>query len=160
MCQGCTCEDPACMGYLYYTEWHRGIFYMAANIRTVAQAVWKPEKHKETSHTTCCHYDNQAESFSLISCHSTQRRNPIAFKSYATGPPIWVFSFFKKNPFANTIHRSAHGFFPPSNFLDCFILKGASAAHDRIWGARRGGGGGAASTTWLYYLSCHFNHIC
>lgn len=37
-------------------------------------------KYKETSHTTCCHYDNQAESFSLISCHSTRHRNPIAFK--------------------------------------------------------------------------------
>lgn len=56
--------------------------------KAVAQAVWKPEKYKETSHTTCCHYDNQAESFSLISCHSTQHRNPIAFKSYATRPMI------------------------------------------------------------------------
>lgn len=56
--------------------------------KVAAKAVWKPEKYKETSHTTCCHYDNQAESFSLISCHSTQHRNPIAFKSYATGLPI------------------------------------------------------------------------
>lgn len=86
MCQGCTCEGPACLNYLYTVT---GECFIWLQHKAVAQAVWKPEKYKETSHTTCCHYDNQAESFSLISCHSTQHRNPIAFKSYATRPPIY-----------------------------------------------------------------------
>lgn len=86
ICPGCTCEGALCMGYPY-TVTQKDVLY-ALQHKDVAQAVWKPEKYKETSHTTCCHYDNQAESFSLISCHSTQHRNPIAFKSYATRPPI------------------------------------------------------------------------
>lgn len=86
ICKGDTCEGSLCSGYLCIVT-QKDVLY-ALHHKAVAQAVWKPEKYKETSHTTCCHYDNQAESFSLISCHSTQHRNPIAFKSYATRPPI------------------------------------------------------------------------
>lgn len=82
--------------------------FICQHHKPVAQAVWKPEKYKETSHTTCCHYDNQAESLSLISCHSTQHRNPIAFKYYATRPMICSAKAF--NTFANKIHRHTHGF--------------------------------------------------
>lgn len=85
-CQCCTCGGLVCTGATYVQS-YRGMF-MWLQHKAVAQAVWKPEKHKETSHTTCCHYDNQAESFSLISCHSTQHKNPLAFKYYATRPPI------------------------------------------------------------------------
>lgn len=55
-------------------QWQRGCSGLQCT--AAAQAVWNTKK---TSHTTCCHYDNQAESFSLISCHSTRHRNPIAF---------------------------------------------------------------------------------
>lgn len=106
MCQAHTCEGLVCTGYLY-TVTQRGVLY-ALQHKAVAQAVWKPEKYKETSHTTCCHYDNQAESFSLISCHSTQHRNPIAFKSYATQPLNRSARLF--NTFENKIHRHICGF--------------------------------------------------
>lgn len=73
------------VGYLYTNT--EGCFIWLQH-KAVAQAVREPVKYKETSHTTYCHYDNQAESFSPISRHSTQHRNPIAFKSYATNP--WI----------------------------------------------------------------------
>ncbi len=119
MSQGCTCWGPVCEGYLC-TVTQRDVL-CALQHKAVAQAVWKPEKYKETSHTTCCHYDNQAESFSLISCHSTQHRNPIAFKSYATRPTIRsarLLTHLQKK-----IHRCTHRIFWLP--LCCCILEGA-----------------------------------
>ncbi len=118
--------------------------------KAVAQAVWKPEKYKETSHTTCCHYDNQAESFSLISCHSTQHRNPIAFKSYATRPPI------RSARLLTHLQIRFIGAYMDfsGDFCSCFILEGAPAARGEF-----GVQGGAALTTGLDLLVCIFSPL-
>lgn len=106
--------------------------------KAVAQAVWKPEKYKETSHTTCCHYDNQAESFSLISCLSTQHRNPIAFKSYATRQ--WIRSARLLTHLQNKIHRQIFLFIYlfSGNFLGRFILEGCWRRLERVCFVRWG----------------------
>lgn len=143
MSGGRTCEGPACTGLSTYSD-TEGCFIWLQH-KAVAQAVWKPEKYKETSHTTCCHYDNQAESFSLISCHSTQHRNPIAFKSYATRPPIRSARLL-----AHLQIRFVGAYVDFCGYLwGCFILEGAPAAW-REFGVQ----GGAALTTCLDLLVC------
>ena len=126
---------------MHDTVIQRDVLY-ALQHKAVAQAVWKPEKYKETSHTTCCHYDNQAESFSLISCHSTQHRNPIAFKSYATRPPIHSARLLihlqkkKRKKKKEKIHRCIRGFF--WQLLGLSHFEGFFCCLERFWGARLG----------------------
>ena len=67
-------------------QWmHTGVWVLLQH-KAVAKALREPVRYKETSHTTFYHYDNQAESFSLIYRHSTRHRNPIALTSYITTP--------------------------------------------------------------------------